>query len=131
MVYNVERYPARTHTQAPERSSLAMQPQIARQVQVLLTLAIIVAAVILIVVMASFFSQFTGVFMLFFLAWLLAYLLRPLVRTLSRSGLPFGMSALLVYLIGPALALMAAILLVPAIITQANQMIGHLDEYSD
>ena len=107
-----------------------MPVQIARQVQVLLTLAIIVAAVVLIAVMASFLAQFTGVFILFFLAWLVAYLTKPVVRTVSRSGLPFGVSTLLVYLIGPALTLVAAILLVPAIITQASQMIGHLDEYS-
>ena len=82
-----------------------MQAQIARRVQILLTLAILVAATYLIGVTWPFLSQFLGTFLLFFFAWLLAYLLKPLVTKITRIGLPFGIAVLLVYIIGPAFAL--------------------------
>jgi predicted PurR-regulated permease PerM len=113
-----------------------MQPQIARRVQILLTLVIVVAVTYLIGVAWSFLSQFLGIFLLFFLAWLLAYLLKPLVRMITRMGLPFGVrvpfgiAVLLVYIIGPALALLAGYLLIPAITDQATQISSHLDEYT-
>ena len=58
-----------------------MQAQIARRMQILLTLVILVGAVYLAGVTWSFLSQFLSTFMLFFLAWLLAYLLKPLVQS--------------------------------------------------
>jgi predicted PurR-regulated permease PerM len=45
-------------------------------------------------------------------------------------GLPFGVAAVLVYVIGPALALAVGYLLIPAVMNQANQISSHLDEYS-
>lgn len=113
-----------------------MQAQIARRVQILLTLAILVAATYLIGVTWSFLSQFLGTFLLFFFGWLLAYLLKPLVNKITRIGLPFGgrvpfgMAVLLVYIIGPAIALVASYLLIPTITEQATQINGHLDEYT-
>lgn len=113
-----------------------MQAQIARRVQILLTLAILVAATYLIGVTWSFLSQFLSTFLLFFFAWLLAYLLKPLVNKITSIGLPFGVrvpfgvAVLLVYIIGPAIALVAGYLLVPTITEQATRINGHLDEYT-
>lgn len=109
---------------------LTMQAPIARRVQILLNLAIIVAAVYLLGVFWSFLAQFLGTFLLFFLAWLLAFLLKPLVRLIARTGLPFGVATLLVYIVGPALALLAGYLLIPAIVDQANQINANLDDYT-
>jgi predicted PurR-regulated permease PerM len=107
-----------------------MQPQIARRVQTLLTLAILVAAAYLIGVSWSFLSQFVGTLLLFFFAWLLAYLLKPLVNKITRLGLPFGVAVLLVYIAGPLIALVVGYLLVPTIAEQATQINNHLDEYT-
>jgi predicted PurR-regulated permease PerM len=107
-----------------------MEAHIARRVQVLLTLAILVAAVYLVGVTWSFLSQFLGTFMLFFLAWLLAYLLKPLVMMITRTGLPFGVAVLLLYIIGPALLLLVGYLLAPAIMDQATRISSNLDEYT-
>jgi len=107
-----------------------MQAQIARRVQILLTLVILVAATYLIGVTWSFLSQFMSTFMLFFLAWLLAYLLKPLVLLLTRARLPFWAAVLFVYIIGPAILLVVGYLVIPAITDQATQITNHLDEYS-
>src|SRR4051812_40138251 len=107
-----------------------MQAQIARRVQILLTLLILVATTYLAGVTWSFLSQFLSIFMLFFFAWLLAFLLKPLALRIARIGIPFGIAALLVCIIGPLLALLLGYLLVPAIIDQATQISSHLNEYS-
>jgi predicted PurR-regulated permease PerM len=75
-------------------------------------------------------SQFLGTFLLFFLAWLLAYLLKPMVNRITRTGLPFGAAVFIVYIVGPALALLLGYLLIPAITQQAAQISNHLDEYT-
>jgi len=107
-----------------------MQTQITRRIQILLTLAILAVSVFLVGVGWSFMSQFMGTFMLFFLAWLLAYLLRPVLSRITRTGLPFGVAVLLVYIIVPALLLLAGYLLIPAITQQGAQISSHLDEYT-
>jgi predicted PurR-regulated permease PerM len=107
-----------------------MQTQIARRVQILLTLGILVAATYLFGVTWSFVSQFMSIFMLFFLAWLLAYLLKPLVLWLTRARLPFWAAVLFVYIIGPAILVVVGYLVIPAITGQATQIANHLDDYS-
>src|SRR5438874_2205174 len=107
-----------------------MQPQIARRVQILLTLAIVVAATYPLGIAWSLLSQFLSTFMLFFLAWLLAYLLKPLAMRITRAGLPFGAAVLLLYIVVPALALLVGLQLVPALTDQATRISGHLDEYT-
>jgi predicted PurR-regulated permease PerM len=107
-----------------------MQPQIGRRVQILLSLLILVAATYLIGITWVFVSQFLGTLLIFFLAWLLAYLLKPLVLRITRSGLPFGVAVVLVYIIVPALLLLAGYLLIPAITEQGAQISSHLDEYT-
>src|ERR1044072_6824234 len=92
---------AATGAEAPEGEFPAMQTQIARRVQILLTLAILVAATYLLGVAWSFLSQFIGTFMLFFFGWLLAYLFKPLVKKITGAGLPFWAAVLIVYIIGP------------------------------
>jgi len=113
-----------------EGSIVAMQAQIARRVQILLTLLIFATALFLIGVTWLFLSQFLGIFMLFFLAWLLAYLLKPLVMLITRARVPFWAAVLLVYIIVPAILIVVGFLLVPAITDQATQITNHLDEYS-
>jgi predicted PurR-regulated permease PerM len=108
-----------------------MQAQIARRVQILLTLAILAFVTYLIGVAWSLVSQFLGTFMLFFLGWLLAFLLKPLVQRITRLGLPFGVAAALVFIIGPAIVLLVGYLLIPVIVEQANQISSHIDEYSN
>jgi len=49
---------------------------------------------------------------------------------ITRTGLPFGVAVLLVYIIGPAFALLVGYLLVPAITDQATQISSHLDDYT-
>jgi predicted PurR-regulated permease PerM len=108
-----------------------MQAQIARRVQILLTLAIVAFATYLTGVAWTFVSQFLGIFLLFFLAWLFAYLLKPLVRRITRLGVPSGVAAVLVLIIGPAIALLGGYLILPIVTDQANQISSHLDEYSN
>jgi predicted PurR-regulated permease PerM len=107
-----------------------MPNQIARRVQILVSLLILVAAIFLIGVTWSVLSQFLGTLLLFFLAWLLAYLLKPLVQMIARIGLPFGVVVLLMYILGPALILLLGYLLIPALTHQATEISSHLDEYS-
>lgn len=107
-----------------------MQSQTAGRVQILLTLAILVAVTYLIGVTWSFVSQFLGTFMLFFFAWLLATLLKPLVVKMTGAGLPFGLAVLLVYIIGPPIALVVGYLLVSNVAEQVAQINSHLDQYT-
>jgi predicted PurR-regulated permease PerM len=107
-----------------------MQDPIARRVQVLLTLAILVAATYLFGVAWSFLAQFLGIFLLFFLAWLLAYLLKPLVHLITRAHVPFWAAVLIVYIVGPAILVVVGYLLVPVITGQATEITNHLDDYS-
>ncbi len=107
-----------------------MQAQTARRAQLLLALAILIAATYLLGLTWSFVSQFLGTFMLLFFAWLLAYLFKPVVAGITRVGLPFGGAVLLVYIVGPLVALVLGVLLVPAITEQAAGINAHLDEYT-
>ena len=68
--------------------------------------------------------------MLLFFAWLLAYLFKPVVAGITHVGLPFGGAVLLVYIVGPLVALVLGVLLVPAITEQAAGINAHLDEYT-
>jgi len=91
----------------------------------------VVAIIIAIAILIAFLYAIRSILPPFLIAFAIAWLLDPLLHRLQARGCPRILAVSGVYVVFLALFILGVVLLVPAVIDQANQLADDFPEYSD